>query len=114
MSFAFCSMCLVAQSCLFATLWTVAQQAPRSMGFSRQEYWNELPCPSPRDLPNPRIEPRSPSLQEDSLPAELPGKPIAMLFEILQYKCISIIFQLSKEEKFTEVGTLVLGDVLFT
>ena len=44
---------------LFATLWTVAHQAPLSMGFSRQEYWRGLPCPPPRDLPNPGIEPSS-------------------------------------------------------
>ena len=43
----------------FATLWTVACQAPLFMGFSRQEYWSGLPCPSPRDLPNPGIEPAS-------------------------------------------------------
>ena len=43
----------------FATLWTVAHQAPLSMGFSRQEYWNGLPCPPPVDLPNPGIEPES-------------------------------------------------------
>ena len=45
---------------LFVTLWTVAQQAPLFKGFSRQEYWSGLPCPPPRDLPNPGIE--SPSL----------------------------------------------------
>ena len=45
------------------------------MGFSRQEYWNRLPFPSPGDLPNPGIEPRSPALQADSLPSESPGKP---------------------------------------
>ena len=44
---------------LFVTPWTVAYQAPPSMGFSRQEYWSELPLPSPGDLPNPGIEPRS-------------------------------------------------------
>ena len=44
---------------LFVTLWTVAYQAPLSMGFSRQEYWSGLPCPSPGDLPNPGIEPTS-------------------------------------------------------
>ena len=43
-------------------------------GFSRQEYWNRLPCPSPGDLPNPGIEPRSPTLQADSLPSEPPEK----------------------------------------
>jgi len=44
------------------------------MGFSRQEYWHELPFPSPRDLPDPGIEPMSPALQADSLPTELQGK----------------------------------------
>ena len=44
---------------LFATLWTVALQAPLSMGFSRQEYWTGLPCPPSGDLPNPGIEPVS-------------------------------------------------------
>ena len=56
---------------LFATLWTVACQAPLSMGFSRQEYWSGLPCPSPEDLPDPGIEPGPPALQADSLPSEL-------------------------------------------
>ena len=53
------------------TPWTVAHQAPLSMGFSRQEYWSGLPFPSPGDLPYPAIEPRSPALQADSLPNEL-------------------------------------------
>ena len=45
-------------------------------GFSRQEYWSGLPFPSPGDLPNPEIKPRSSTMQADSLPTELPGKPI--------------------------------------
>ena len=53
----------------------VACQAPPSMGFSRQEYWSGLPFPSPGDLPNPRFEPKSPSLKADFLPSELPGNP---------------------------------------
>ena len=53
---------------LFATPWTVACQAPLSMGFLRQEYWSGLPCPSPGDLPNTGIEPVSPAWQVDSLP----------------------------------------------
>ena len=60
---------------LFATPWTVAYQAPPSMGFSRQEYWSGLPFPSPGDLPNPGIKPRSPSLEADALTSEPPGKP---------------------------------------
>ena len=60
---------------LFATPWTnVAHQAPPSMGFSRQEYWSGLPLPSPGDLPDPGIEPRSPTLQADTLTSEPPGK----------------------------------------
>ena len=47
---------------LFATPWTVPHRAPPSMGFSRQEYWSGLPFPSPGDLPDPGIEPRSPTL----------------------------------------------------
>ena len=58
-----------------ATQRTVTYQAPRSMGFSRQEYWSELPFPSPGDLPNPGIEPGSPALQTDALPSEPLGKP---------------------------------------
>ena len=46
----------------FATPWTVAYQAPPSMGFSRQEYWSGLPFPSPKDLPDPALEPGSPTL----------------------------------------------------
>ena len=57
---------------LFVTPWTVAHQAPPSMEFSRQEYWSGLPFPSPGDLPNPGIEPRSPALQADALPSEPP------------------------------------------
>ena len=59
---------------LFATLWTLSHQAPPSMGFSRQDYWSGLPFPSPGDLPNSGIKPRSPSLQADSLTSEPPGK----------------------------------------
>ena len=59
---------------LFATPWTVAYQAPPSMGFSRQECWSGLPFPSPGDLPDPGIEPGSPTLQADALPSEPPGK----------------------------------------
>ena len=60
---------------LCSTLWTIAHQAPLSMGFSRQEYYSGLPCPSPGDLPDPGIKPRSPALQADSLLSETPGKP---------------------------------------
>ena len=55
---------------LFATPWTVAYQAPPSTGFSRQKYWSGLPFPSPGNLPDPGIEPRSPTLQADALTSE--------------------------------------------
>ena len=64
---------LVTQSCpTLGDPWTVAHQAPLSMGFSRQEYWSGSPFPSPGDLSHPRIEPGSLALQADSLPSESP------------------------------------------
>ena len=57
---------------LFATPWTVGHQAPASMGFPRQQYWSGLPFPSPGDLPDPGIEPRSPALQADALVGFIP------------------------------------------
>ena len=73
-------MCVYVLSCFshfqfFVSPWTVAHQAPLSMGFSRQEYWSGVPCPPPEDLPNPGIKPWSPALQVSSLPSEPPGKP---------------------------------------
>ena len=67
---------------LFSTPWTVAYQAPPSMGFSRQEYWSGLPFPSPGDLPDSGIIHGSPALQADSLPSEPPGKPWHILQRI--------------------------------
>ena len=76
---------------LFATPWTVAYQAPPSMGFSRQEYWSGLPFPSPEDLPDPGIEPKSPALQADSLLSEPPGGACLKLL-----KDLTTFFQLSR------------------
>ena len=62
----------------FATLWSIACQAPLSMGFFRQEYWSGLPCAPPGDLPNPEMEPASlvsPALAGGFLPLAPPGKP---------------------------------------
>ena len=75
-----CLMCVyywLSRVRLFATLRSVARQVPPSIGFSRQEYWNGLPFPSPGILPNPEIKPGSPTLQADFLPSEPPGKPLA-------------------------------------
>ena len=64
---------------LFGTPWTVAHQAPPSMEFSKQEHWSGLPFPSPGDLPDPGIEPRSPAFQADALTSEPPGKPYPIM-----------------------------------
>ena len=66
------------------TRWTLAYQAPPSMGFSRQEYWSGLPFPSPR------IEPRSPALQAGALTSEPPGKPMTNLDSILKSRDITL------------------------
>ena len=62
--------------------WTVAHQAPLSMGFPRQGYWSGLPFPSPGDLPNAGIKPGSPTLQADTLPSEPPG----LAFVLIRYR----------------------------
>ena len=67
---------------LFVTLWTVTCLSPLSMGFSRQEYWSGLPCPSPQDLPDPGIEPRSPTLRADTLQSEPPGVEFKGEFQV--------------------------------
>ena len=67
---------------LFSALWTVARQAPLSMGFSRQEYWRGLPCIPPGDLPNPGIEPwslMSPALADGFFTAEPLGEPKSII-----------------------------------
>ena len=60
---------------LCVTSWTVALQAPLSMGFPSQEYWSGLPFPPPGDLPDPEIEPKSPALQADSFALSCQGSP---------------------------------------
>ena len=87
------SLCCVRH---FVAPWTVALQASLSMGFSRQEYWSGLPCPSPVDLPDLGIEPGSPALQADSLPSEPPGKlsctPVSSLFVLPKGKSRGLAF----------------------
>ena len=80
---------LVAKSCLsLETPWTVVCQAPLSLGFSRQEYWSGLPCPSPGDLPDPEIKPGSPELKADSLPSEPTGKPLSKHWKWKSLSCV--------------------------
>ena len=71
---------------LFATPWTVAYQAPPSMGFSRQEYWSGLPFPSPGDLPDPGIKPKPSAFQAEALTSEPPGKPLSFLKDNVKLK----------------------------
>ena len=76
----------------FVTSWTVTCQAPLSMGFSRQEYLSGLPFPSPGDLPDPEVKPRSPALQADSLPSEPPGRPLVskVSFNYCNFKYLGV------------------------
>ena len=75
---------LVSWTCLlFANPWTVGWQAPLPMRFSRQEYCSMVPFPSPGDLPNPGVKPRSPILQVDTLPSEPQGKPNSDVIHLL-------------------------------
>ena len=71
---------VLSHSVMSDSLWPHGDQAPLSMGLSRQEYWSGLPCPPPADFPNPGIEPRSPTLQVDSLLSEPPGKLSLQIF----------------------------------
>ena len=70
-----------------ATLWTIARQAPLSMGFSRQEYWSGLPFPPPRYIPNPGIEIASPALAGEFLTVAPPGKPLSIYMYITESVC---------------------------
>ena len=90
---------------LFVTPWTVAYHASPFMGFSRQEYWRELPFPSPEDLPNPGIKPWSPTLEADALQPEPPGKLIVEYWIFPTQgsnpglpHCRRILYQLSHKE----------------
>ena len=88
--------------------WTVASQAPPSMGFSRQEYRSGLPFPSPRDLPNPGIEPGSPTFQADALTSEPPGKPFTKQEKnstlLPRNKYLVIVYMLLKYQELSSVN----------
>jgi len=79
----------------FVTPWTVACQAPLSMGFSRQEYWSGLPFPPPGDLPHPGTEPKSSALVGGFFTTVPPGKPLRA-----QQKGANISINFSEEKKF--------------
>ena len=70
---------------LFSMLWTVALQAPLSMGFPRHEYWKRFPCSPPGDLPNSGLEPEAPALQADSLLLSLWRSPLPSTVSLLHF-----------------------------
>ena len=97
------------------TPWTVAHQAPLSMGYSRQEYWSGLPFPSPGHLTDPGIKSWSPTLQADSLPMEPPGKPDILYvlppsfaLMIIDFYCILINIMVCDNKKKTGLSTLTV------
>ena len=84
---------------LFATPPAVDFQGPLSMEFSRQEYWSGLLFPSPGDLPDPGIEPRSPTSEADSLPSEPPGKPYLLYSTGNSISCQKAIMEKNMKKK---------------
>ena len=93
---------------LFADLWTVAYQAPPSMGFSRQEYWSGLPFPSPGDLPNPGMEP-SPALRADALTSEPPGRPYGSIIDLH----VVLVSGVQQGESIVYIHISTLSKILF-
>ena len=92
----FLCCCLVTKSCpTLAPPWTVAHQASLSMGFPRQEYWSELPFPSPGDLPYLGIKPTSPALAGRFFTAEPPGKPYKVFPFFSRKISGSLLFQVN-------------------
>ena len=100
---------------LFAIPWTLAYQAPLSMEFSRQEYWSGLPFPSPGDLPDPGMEPGSPTwqadpsrprdgAQADALPPEPAGKPQVREGERNVDKILEVLTTNEKPDKFYSIS----------
>ena len=99
------TLCFCVRLCV--TLWTVARQAPQSLGFSRQEFWSGLPCPPPGNLPNPGIEPKSPTLQVYSLPAEPPGKPNNLIMKSVKFSKVKGYKLIAKfRHKLKKVGKI--------
>ena len=91
---------------LFVTLWIAAHQAPLSMGFSRQEYWDGLPCPPP-DLSDPGIEPKTPALQADSLLLRHWGSrhPSSVITKVLSHPQISTLLEQVSSSQLKEAHT---------
>ena len=111
------TQCVFSRVWLFKTLWTIAYQAPRSMGFPRQEYWNGLSFPPPGDLPDPEIEPLSPILEGGFFTTQTPGKPpelnddLQMCFSLgfaLKWETFSMNF---RTKNLQQTSSLKIGEV---
>ena len=76
----------------FATPWTVARQAPLSMGFSRQEHWSGLLCPPPGDLPDPGMEPESPELADSLLLSRLTSSSCSVNIRRNEWEAVRMLF----------------------
>ena len=97
---------------LFVTPRTVAHQAPLSIGILRQGCWSGWPCPPPEDLPNPGIEPRSPTLQADSLPSEPPRKKCFYAFYAF-FLCFYAFFPCDFNSQCNSISNLHSSDLTF-
>jgi hypothetical protein len=98
----------------FATPWTVVDQAPLRIGFSRQEYWSGLPFPSPGDLRDPGIEPGSPTLQADALPSKPPGREGTQL-HLLTENWIKYLLRLEEVQVGIKTGEIsITSDMQMT
>ena len=101
-------MCVLSHVQLFETPWTVACQASLSMEFSKQEYWSRLSYPVPGDLPDPRIEPMSPTLAGGFFTTEPPGKPLFSLFKKTVYYNVLTAFMSIYESDFLLSDTAIM------
>ena len=116
-------LCVTSVTSDSATLWTVARQAPQSLGSSRQEYWSGFPCPPPGDLPDPEFEPTSATLQVDSLLCEPTGElPLFISFTLTLNHILSLLVTLylafllcvQKDYEFLDSTIIHCGDLINT
>ena len=109
-----CCYCMCAESVwLYATIWTVAHQAPLSMGLSRQEYWSELPFPPPGELASPGIQLMSPILADGFLPLSLLGSPLLLLNHFNHVRlCATPSLGFSRQEHWSGLPSPILYQLI--
>jgi len=94
---------------LFATPWTVDDQTPLSMGFSRQEYWSGLPCPPPGDLPDPGIEPASlmsPASAGGFFTTSTTGETLQCFYPLVVTRVLGVLCQKPRQRP-TEIFSVI-------